>query len=404
MTKMNFPFFIAKRYLISKKSHNAINIISGISVVGVCIGTMALIIVLSAFNGLSDLVSSLYNSFDADIEITAKQGKTFIPTAQQLQAIKKIEGIAYYSEIMEGNALLKYGEKQCVATIKGVDNNFVKMSSFDTLVSDGVFDLNNNNVVIGKGLGNVLQTGLGEVFTAISVYAPKRGKVSTFDAEGGLNEQKVYAAGAFSINDEFDYKYVITNIDKARQLFDYTNEVTAIEMSLKPNANIETVQESIAMVMGSKFEIKNRRQQNALLYKTLKSEKLWTFLILVFILIIATFNVIGSLTMLIIEKKKDIGILHNMGADSQLIRRIFLIEGMLITFVGAALGILLGTLICWLQIKFSLVRFTEGYVVDAYPIKMQAMDFIMVLGVVLLIGFFAAWYPVRVFTKKHLVF
>ena len=365
---------------------------------------MALIIVLSAFNGLSDLVSSLYNSFDADIEITAKRGKTFIPTTQQLQALKKIDGIAYYSEIMEGNALLKYGEKQCVATIKGVDSNFVKMSSFDTLVSDGVFNLEKNNIVIGKGLGNVLQTGPGNLFTAISVYAPKRGDVSTFDAEGGLNEQKVYAAGAFSINDEFDYRYVLIDIDKARQLFDYTNEVTAIEMSLKPNVNIEQVQESVALVMGNNCEIKNRRQQNALLYKTLKSEKLWTFLILVFILIIATFNVIGSLTMLIIEKKKDIVILHNMGADSQLIRRIFLIEGMLITFVGAAFGIILGTLICWLQIKFSLVRFTEGYVVDAYPIKMEAMDFIMVLGVVLLIGFFAAWYPVRVFTKKHLVF
>jgi lipoprotein-releasing system permease protein len=399
-----FPFFVAKRYLISKKSHNAINIISGISVVGVCIGTMALIIVLSAFNGLSDLVSSLYNSFDADIEITAKQGKTFIPTDQQLQAFRKMDGVGYFSEIMEGNALLKYGEKQCVATIKGVDSNFVKMSSFDTLVSDGVFNLKNNNIVIGKGLGNVLQTGPGDLFTAISVYAPKRGNVSTFDAEGGLNEQKVYAAGAFSINDEFDYKYVITNIDKARQLFDYTNEVTAIEMSLKPNVDVEAVQKNVAMAMGSKFEIKNRHQQNVLLYKTLKSEKLWTFMILVFILIIATFNVIGSLTMLIIEKKKDIGILHTMGADSQLIRKIFLIEGMLITFVGAALGILLGTLICWLQIKFSLVRFTEGYVVDAYPIKMEVTDFIMVFGVVLLIGFFAAWYPVRVFTKKHLVF
>jgi lipoprotein-releasing system permease protein len=197
---------------------------------------------------------------------------------------------------------------------------------------------------------------------------------------------------------------VITNIDKARQLFDYTNEVTAIEMSLKPNVDVEAVQKNVAMAMGSKFEIKNRHQQNVLLYKTLKSEKLWTFMILVFILIIATFNVIGSLTMLIIEKKKDIGILHTMGADSQLIRKIFLIEGMLITFVGAALGILLGTLICWLQIKFSLVRFTEGYVVDAYPIKMEVTDFIMVFGVVLLIGFFAAWYPVRVFTKKHLVF
>ncbi len=401
---MNFELFIAKRYLISKKSHNAINIISGVSVAGVCIGTMALIVVLSAFNGLSNLVESLYNSFDADIEITIKQGKTFTLDSTEFNSLKKIDGIAYYSEIVEGNALLKYNEKQCVATIKGVSSDFAKMSKFDTLVSEGSFNLEKNNIVIGKGISNILQTGPEDAYTAISIYAPKRGIVNTFDAEGGLSELKAYSAGAFSINDEFDYKYVIMDINKARELFDYTNEVTSIELSLKKDADPEKVQEQITALLGNKYEIKNRHQQNALLYKTLKSEKLWTFLILVFILIIATFNVIGSLTMLIIEKKKDITILHNMGADSQLIRKIFLIEGMLITLIGAILGLILGTFVCWLQIKFSLIRFTEGYVVDAYPIKLEAADFVMVLGVVLLIGFFAAWYPVRVFTKKHLVF
>lgn len=401
---MNFPFFIAKRYLISKKSHNAINIISGVSVAGVCIGTMALIIVLSAFNGLSDLVQSLYNSFDADIEITVKKGKTFDPTTAKFQSLKKINGIAFYSEIVEGNALLKYNEKQCVATIKGVSSDFVKMSKFDTLVREGRFNLEKNNIVIGKGVGNILQTGPDDAYSAISIYAPKRGKISSYDAEGGLNELKAYAAGAFSINDEFDYSYVIMDITKARQLFDYTNEVTSIEISLKPGADEEAVQEQIAAIFGNAYEIKDRRQQNAMLYKTLRSEKLWVFIILVFILIIATFNVIGSLTMLIIEKKKDITILHNMGADSKLIRKIFLVEGMLITLIGAGLGMILGTFVCWLQITFSLIRFNEGYVVDAYPIKMEAADFAMILGVVLLIGFFAAWYPVRVFTKKHLVF
>ncbi len=401
---MNLPFYIAKRYLISKKSHNAINIISGVSVAGVGIGTMALIVVLSAFNGLSHLVESLYNSFDADIEITVKQGKTFNPNTVEFQSLKKTDGIAHYSEIIEGNALLKYNEKQCVATIKGVGSDFMKMSSFDTLVGEGSFNLEKNNIVIGKGISNILQTGPDDAYTAISIYAPKRGKVNTFDAEGGLNELKAYSAGAFSINDEFDYKYVIMNINKARELFDYTSEVTSIEMSLKPNANPEKVQQQITTLLGNKYEIKNRHQQNAMLYKTLKSEKLWTFLILVFILIIATFNVIGSLTMLIIEKKKDITILHNMGADSQLVRKIFLVEGLLITLIGAALGLILGTFICWLQIKFSLIRFTAGYVVDAYPIKLEATDFVMVFGVVLLIGFLAAWYPVRIFTKKHLVF
>jgi lipoprotein-releasing system permease protein len=398
------PFFIAKRYLISKKSHNAINIISGISVLGVCIGTMALIVVLSAFNGLSNLVSTLYNSFDSDIEITIKQGKTFNLDAKEIQSLKKIGGIAYFSEIVEGNALLKYNEQQCVATIKGVSSDFVKMSSFDTLVGEGNFNIEKNNIVVGKGIISILQTAPNDNYTPISIYAPKRTQVSTFDAEGGLNELKGYTAGAFSINDEFDYKYVIMNINNARELFDYANEVTSIEMSLKSGANAENVQQQITQLLGDKYEVKNRQQQNALLYKTLKSEKLWTFLILVFILIIATFNVIGSLTMLIIEKKKDITILSNMGADNSMIKKIFLVEGMLITIIGAVLGLVLGTIVCWLQIKFSLIRFTEGYVVDAYPIKLVATDFVLVFGVVLLIGFFAAWYPVRVFTKKQLAF
>ncbi|MES2285393.1 MAG: FtsX-like permease family protein [Bacteroidota bacterium] len=401
---MNLPFFIAKRYLISKKSHNAINIISGISVAGICIGTMALIIVLSAFNGLSDLVQSLYNSFDADIEITLRQGKTFIPDPTEFQSLKKIEGIAYYTEVMEGNALLKLNDKQCIATIKGVSTDFERMTNFDSLVSDGEFNLEKNNIVIGKGISYILQNGPDDVFTPISVYAPKRGSVSTFDAEGGLNELKAYPAGAFSINDDFDYKYVIMNIQKARELFDYTTEVSSIELGIKEGADKEKIEQQIHSLLGDKYEVKNRQQQNALLYKTLKSEKLWTFIILVFILIIATFNVIGSLTMLIIEKKKDITILHNMGADIQLIRRIFLMEGLLITIIGAAVGLILGTFVCWLQIEFSLIRFTEGYVVDAYPIKMEVTDFVMITGAVLLIGFFAAWYPVRVFTKKHLAF
>ncbi|MBA3705966.1 MAG: FtsX-like permease family protein [Bacteroidetes bacterium] len=399
---MNFPFFIAKRYLVSKKSHNAINIISGISVAGVCIGTMALVIVLSAFNGLSVLVQSLYNSFDADIEITIKKGKTFDPDSV-VQSLKKIPGIVYYAEIVEGNALLKYNDKQCIATIKGVGPEFEEMSGFDTLVREGNFNIQKNNIIIGKGISHILQTNADDLFTPISIYAPKRGNTNSLNPEEGLNELKAYPSGAFTINDEFDYKYVIMNIDKARELLDYTKEVTAIELKLKSAEDQAQIQQQIVSLLGDKYEIKNREQQNALLYKTLKSEKLWTFIILIFILIIATFNVIGSLTMLIIEKKKDIGILQSMGADNQLIRRIFLAEGMMITFIGAMLGLFLGTAICWLQIKFSFVKLTEGYVVDAYPIQIQAGDIFSILTAVLLIGFFAAWYPVRVFTKRQFV-
>src|ERR1035437_2804962 len=321
---------------------------------------MALIIVLSAFNGLSDLVQSLYNSFDSDISITIKQGKTFDPNSIEIQSLKKIEGLAFYSEILEGNALLKYNDKQYVATIKGVSNDYKKMSGFDSLTREGNFNLEKNNIVIGKGISYVLQTGPNNVFTPISIYAPKRGNANSINPEDGLNELKVYPSGIFSINDEFDYKYVFMSIAKARELLDYTTEVTSIELSLKSGVDKAQIQQQIGSLLGKNYEIKNREQQNALLYKTLKSEKLWTFIILVFILIIGTFNVIGSLTMLIIEKKKDITILHDMGADIQLIRKIFLVEGMLITLIGATTGLILGTLVCWLQTKFSLVRLTEG--------------------------------------------
>ena len=399
---MNLPFFIAKRYLISKKSHNAINIISGISVAGICIGTMALVIVLSAFNGLSDLVQSIYNSFDADLEITAKQGKTFDPHTSEFQSLKKIEGLAYFTEVMEGNALLKYDDKQSIATIKGVSKEFEKMSRFDTLVREGDFNISKNNIVIGKGISYILQTRPGDLSSLISIYAPKRGTINSMNPEDGLNEMKAYPAGVFSINDELD-QYIIMDIDKARVLLDYTTEVTSIELGIKKGSDASKLRKDIVSLLGDKFEIKSREQQNALLYKTMQSEKLWTFIILMFILVIATFNVIGSLTMLIIEKKKDITILHHMGADIKLIRKIFLVEGILITCIGAILGLLLGMLLCWIQIRFEVITMSEGYVVNAYPVTIKSLDILVIITTVLLIGFAAAWYPVRIFTKKHLL-
>lgn len=390
--------------MISKKSHNAINIISGISVVAISFGTIALVIILSIFNGLTDLVQSLYNSFDPDIEITIKQGKTFDPTSPEFQSLKKIEGLAYYTEVVEGNALLKYDDKQSIATIKGVSSDFQKMSRMDTLVHEGDFNINKSNIVIGAGLSHVLQTRPNDVSALVSIYAPKRGTINSLNPEDGLNEIKAYPAGVFTINDEFDNSYVIMNIQKARELLDYTTEVTALELGIKKGSDKEEIQNQISAVLGDKYEIKNREQQNSSLYKTMKSEKLWTFIILIFILIIATFNVIGSLTMLIIEKKKDITILNNMGADLKLIRRIFLIEGMLITFIGAIIGVLIGMFLCWLQMKFEFITMSEGLVVNAYPVKIELLDMIAISTAVLFIGFLAAWYPVRIFTKKHLAF
>ncbi|HSH65434.1 MAG TPA: FtsX-like permease family protein, partial [Bacteroidia bacterium] len=234
------------------------------------------------------------------------------------------------------------------------------------------------------------------------IYAPKRGNNNSLNPEDGLNELICHPEGLFSINDEFDNQYVIMNIDRARYLLDYKKEeVTSIELGLEKGADVEQIQLKVQKIIGDQYITKNRQQQNELLYKTLKSEKLWVFIILVFILVIATFNVIGSLTMLIIEKKKDISILSSMGADMLLIRRIFLFEGLLITIIGAMSGLILGLLICWIQITFSVVKFGEGYVVDAYPMKIQSTDILIISMVVMLIGLFAAWYPVKIFTKKQ---
>jgi lipoprotein-releasing system permease protein len=398
---LKLPFFFAKRYLISKKSHNAINIITGISILGVAIGTMALVVVLSAFNGLSDLVQSLYFSFSPDVEIAPASGKTFAPTKSYMLQLKSINGIVQISEVVEGNALLKFDDKQSIVTIKGVSDNYRQTNRFDTLVKEGVFELDRNKIVLGRGIADVLDVHIGNIYKPISAYAPKRGSNSYLNPEDGLNELKLTPAGLFSINDEFDYKYAFTSIESARYLLDYSNQVTSLEIKLQ-SKNASKAIEEIKKISGNGLVVKNREQQNELLFKTLKSERLWTFTILTFILIIATFNIIGSLTMLIIEKKKDIVVLSSMGATHGLIQKIFLWEGLLISFIGAVLGMIFGFVLCWIQIHFSIITFNEGFVVDAYPIKYNWMDFVEIFCIVMFIGFLAARYPIRFFEKRFL--
>ncbi len=389
---------------MSKKSQNAISIVSTISVIGVSVGTMALIIVLSAFNGLSDLVKSLYNSFNADMEITIKQGNIFHLNDTIVNDLKKIEGVVYYSEILEDNALVKYKSQQCFATIRGVSKSFLPMSRFDTLVRDGNYLLNNGEhatAVLGKGVAYQLNLNLGDQSSPITAFVPRRGYASAINPDDAFTKRTALPSGIFSINDDFDYKYILVDIDFARDLLDYKNEVSAIDLGIKKGSNYEKIESEIRRIIGPQFVVRNKYEQNELLFKTLKSEKLWTFIILLFILIIATFNVIGSLTMLILEKKKDLHILWDLGADRGLIRRIFIYEGLLITLVGVGSGLLLGTLICLGQQHFAWIKFNDSFVVSAYPIKMMLSDYLMVLGCVMLIGTIAAWYPVRVFTKRY---
>ena len=403
---MNLSLFIARRYLVSKKSYNAINIISGIALSGIAVITAALIIVLSTFNGISDLVKSLYNSAGGDIEITAVKGKTFIPIGPSFDSIRHLKEVKYFDETMQDKALLKYGDRQCIAYLKGVGNGFAAMTHFDTLIREGKYYLKNGDTYYGEfGRGVADQLGINasdENYNAIACYSFKRGlENSTVNPEDAIIQKHLYRSGVFSINDEFDSRYVIVSVDFARQLFDYSDKsVTSIEIGLADPMTSSEIQEQIKSMLGNNFAVKNRFEQNELLFKTLKSEKLWTFIILAFILVIATFNIVGSLSMLIIEKQKDIEILRNMGAEIKSVQKIFMYEGILITVFGALIGLAFGTMICLVQIKFKMVPMSQGFVVDSYPVSLQIQDYMSILACVFIIGFLASWYPVRAFTVK----
>ena len=405
---LNFPSYIARRYLFAKKSHNAINIISYISVGGVAVGTMALIVVLSVFNGFDILVRSLFNSFNPDLIVTIKEGKTFVPEQHILDQLRQTSGVADFSEVLEDKALLKYDDRQTIATIKGVDNQFQYISGVDTMIRKGNFILEKgkeNFAVIGQGIAYYLNISLDVNLNyrpPIAIYVPRRTKTITFNPEQAINRRYITPIGIFSIEQDFDAKYVIVPLEFSRDLFGYSREVSSIEIKLAKNAGIKAVQKRVEELFGAGFEVKNRIQQNELFYKTMETEKWAIFLILIFILTVASFNVIGSLTMLILEKKSDIGILRSMGADMTLIRRIFLTEGWLITVVGAVLGMVTGLIICWVQIQFKIIDLPNSgsFVIDTYPVDIKWNDVVIIMLSVLLIGYLAAWYPIRYVTRN----
>lgn len=392
--------------MISKKSNNAINVISWISIVAIAVTTAALVIVLSAMNGLTSIVADLYHAIEPDLKITAVNSKYITNKDDLTKKIKSIKGIDGISFSIEENALIKLDERQSIVTIKGVDSEFKKLTQFDTVVVQGSYQLIHNNQyfgVFGRGIANKLDVNVNDFVSPISIYAPIRGKVESINPEDAFNKIAISPAGIFSLNDDFDYKYVLIDLKAAQQLFDCPDAFSIIELSVDDKKNLESIQTQLQETLGPQYLIKNRYQLNDVLFKTLETEKLWTFLILAFILVIATFNIIGALTMLIIEKKKDIKTLYNLGADQQLIRTIFMKEGFLITSVGALSGLIIGIIICVIQQKFHLVTFDEQSVINYYPIEMRLKDFVWILGVVMGIGFLAALYPVRVFTKNDLV-
>lgn len=406
---MVFPLYIAKRYLIAKKSHNIINIISIISVVGVMVGTGALIIVLSVFNGFEGLVLGLFNSFNPDIKVEAIQGKSFTLSEEQRQKIKQVPGVAFVVGTVEENALARFGDKQCIVKLKGVEEDFTKMTPLDSFMINGRYTLSVRNkpaCVIGAGVAYRLGIYPEDFAVPMSLYLPKRTKKTLAGSpEENFNIQTVHVAGVFSIQQQFDMSYVIVPISLARELLEYTNEVTSLEIGLNKQASLDQVKQRIQEILGSNFDIRDRFQQQATLYTVMKSEKWAVFFILTLILIIAAFNMIGSLSMLIVDKKKDIAVLWSLGAGKSQIRRIFFTEGMMISLAGGLLGLFLGGLLALLQQEFGLIRLGGGegtYIVDAYPVKVQLLDFIFVMITVIIIGAATTWYPVRQISRKYL--
>jgi len=402
---LNLPFFIAKRYLFSKKSQNLINWISGISVLGVSVFTMAMIVILSVFNGLDGVVKSLFSSFDPEFKITATEGKVFSSQDSLIKQLETIEGIAHYSEILEENVLLEYDGRQTFGKMKGVSANFNQTSGIDSMIISGEFLLENKYekfATLGWGLSNALSINLN-LLRPVKFWVPKRNVKPSLMNSNVFNIKAIFPIGIFNVmQDDYDGQLIIVPVEFAREMLEYNDEVSSIEIKAAEGTDLDKLQQNIEQLLGNSFAVKNRFQQHEFLFKVMQSEKWAIFLIFSFILIIASFNLTGSLTMLIIDKKKDIITLQNMGAENKLIKNIFLLEGMLIALIGAISGLILGAVICWLQQTYGLVELPQAFVVQYYPVDMRVNDFLAVFVMVLIIGFIASWLPIHFITKKHL--
>jgi ABC-type lipoprotein release transport system permease subunit len=382
-------------------------VISIISVVGQVVGTAALIIVLSVFNGFEDVIKSMYNTFNPNFVITTEQGKTFSYSEFPAEKLKTIPGVIDLASVVEEDALFKYRDQQYIAKIKGVSENYTKLSQLDKLMREGnlVFQEGNSNfAVVGAGVAWYLDINLDDITNLLSVFVPKRGNASSFNFDNAFNNELIHPSGVFSVQQEFDEKYVLVPLRFARNLMDYeAGEVTSVEVFTTIEADEEAIERDLQKILGNNFVVKNRFQQNEALYKVMRSEKLAIFLILAFILVLASFNMVGSLSILIVEKLKDIAVLKSMGANKQLVAKIFTAEGMLISLLGSILGLVFGFVLLWIQQEFGLVRLGGGtgdFIIDAYPVRMLWLDFLWVFLTVIFIGFLATWYPVRYLTRK----
>ena len=408
---MNFPFYIARRYLFSKKSTHVINVISGISIVGVAITTMALVVTLSVFNGFHDLVASFFTSFDPQLKITPAMGKTVAADDPVLTQIRQLPQVEVATECVEDMALAIYKGRQAMVMIKGVDDNFGQLTHInEILMGEGEFSLHAADLDYGiPGIRLADQLGTGYYYDEpIHIYAPRReGQLDMTAPEEAFEEEELYSPGViFNVKQsKYDKNYILTSISFARRIFAQQGMLSSLELRLKAGSNFDKVKSEIKKACGDKFIVRDRFEQQDDTFKIMKIEKLIAYIFLTFILMVACFNIIGSLSMLIIDKKNDVVTLRNLGASDKQIVRIFLFEGRMISAIGAIIGIIIGLLLCWIQQTFGIVALgtsSGNYVVDAYPVSVHPEDIILVFITVLIVGFLSVWYPVNYFAKKLL--
>lgn len=410
---MNFPFYIAKRYLFSKKSHNAINVISAVSVCGVALATLALVCTLSVFNGFQDLVATMFTAFDPELKITAVSGKVFDGQDERIQSLRQLPEIEVFSESLEDNAMVQYKGRQAMVVVKGVEDNFDRLTPIDSILyGRGELVLHDEVVdyaIPGIELVSVLGTGI-RFLDPLEVFAPKRGsRINVASPASSFNSDYLHSSGlVFAVNQQkYDASYILTSLAFARNLFQYDTEVSSVDLKLKEGSNIYKVQENISQLLGEDFRVLNRYEQQADTFRIMEVEKLISYLFLSFILLIACFNVIGSLSMLIIDKRADVVTLRNLGANDGLITKIFLFEGCLISFLGALVGVVLGLTLCFIQQEFGIITLGGGssagaFVVDAYPVSVHWVDVLLILITVLVVGFLSVLYPVRYLSHRLL--
>ncbi|MCI6671290.1 MAG: FtsX-like permease family protein [Prevotella sp.] len=406
---MHFPFYIARRYLFSKKSTNAINIISFISVVGVAVATMAMVVVLSGFNGFSDLVASFFTNFDPQLKVEPAKGKSFPADDPTLLKIKALPEVAVATECVTDQALASYNGRQTMVTIKGMQANFDSLTHISNILY-GNTDIrlkvaNLDYAIVGVGVANKLGMPV-DWQNYLHIYAPVRegqydpsNPLTAFVADSLLSANAVFQVK----QGKYDNQYIITSIDFARRIFSRQGEITSLELRLKPGEDIEKTKEKIKEMVGVNLKVSDRYEQQADTFKIMRIEKLFAYAFLTFILLIASFNIIGSLSMLMIDKKDDAMTLRNLGASEKQISQIFLFEGRMISVLGAIIGIALGLLLCWLQQTYGLVRLGNQagvFVINAYPISVHLSDIFGIFATVILIGWISVWYPVRHVSRR----